>query len=759
MIRPLYALFLILAVASCAVSAPVRGGYGGWEWQYPLPQGQSLNDVCFVSDEEGWAVGQFGAIIHTTDGGASWEGQQSNTVQNLHDAFFSDRLHGWIIGTTPSTNDLATPVALRTEDGGQSWWPMHTFTSEPLGRVFFLDTLEGWVVGNAGMAARTLDGGKTWRRIELSTTASLNTVFFVNSKCGWIGGSNSLMMRTVDGGKTWTASYSVPGPACTDLYFLNESTGWAAMSDGGVRRTKDGGITWESAALAPGTAPTSIQFFDKLHGIASGSTVWTTSDGGVTWARVTPDESSIWGGRAQWASPQVGWRPSGVRLFRTDDGGLSWRLLTGPDHGAYQMGGVWFTDRLNGWAINHYPPIILHTSDGGKTWAEQYVKDDGTFTWQNGWTTDVHFSDSLNGWVVGQVGGMALRTTDGGKTWERAGLPDLSGTSMYVWATDPQTCWIDGFVTRDGGKTWTPTNNGGGPYCFVNPREGWRGSGGALESTVDGGFTWTPASPTGIVDPYYGGPGWVMGLSFADMRNGAAIVGSGLHAPTLAVVVTHDGGATWTKCPVPFSEGEEIHGISFPDADRGYVCSHSGQVWYTWDGGRHWRSLSPGTGQALFDVQFVDDDYGWVVGRAPGIFHTSTGGFPPGDLDRDRFVLPDDSRLALNLVSGFESANASQMASADVDGDGWITLADAASIQREAARTSFVEGLLTRTNAVSGSASHFIRPASGPAVGLVSATVALFQFEGQSVRLRGQFVPGYPASGSSNSLFNVHRVE
>ena len=41
---------------------------------------QDLNDVHFVNSTTGWAVGNGGTIMHTTDGGATWSGSNPVSV-------------------------------------------------------------------------------------------------------------------------------------------------------------------------------------------------------------------------------------------------------------------------------------------------------------------------------------------------------------------------------------------------------------------------------------------------------------------------------------------------------------------------------------------------------------------------------------------------------------------------------------------------------------------------------------------------------
>ena len=70
-----------------------------------------LRAVDFV-DQEGWAVGKSGTIIHTTDGGDTWTTQSSPADSTLFDIDFSDAQHGLACGYD---------YILRTTDGGQNW--------------------------------------------------------------------------------------------------------------------------------------------------------------------------------------------------------------------------------------------------------------------------------------------------------------------------------------------------------------------------------------------------------------------------------------------------------------------------------------------------------------------------------------------------------------------------------------------------------------------------------------------------------------
>ncbi|HKZ01461.1 MAG TPA: hypothetical protein VJ180_04435, partial [Pyrinomonadaceae bacterium] len=66
----LVSLLLLLIIATAALAQdPMRG----WEWQNPLPQGNSINSIRFAGDHvRGWAVGSDGVILRTENGGFEW---------------------------------------------------------------------------------------------------------------------------------------------------------------------------------------------------------------------------------------------------------------------------------------------------------------------------------------------------------------------------------------------------------------------------------------------------------------------------------------------------------------------------------------------------------------------------------------------------------------------------------------------------------------------------------------------------------------
>jgi photosystem II stability/assembly factor-like uncharacterized protein len=58
---------------------------------------QSLINVAFANEREGWAVGWEGTILRTQDGGQTWVEQESGTRENLY-GISVKKNRVWVVG-------------------------------------------------------------------------------------------------------------------------------------------------------------------------------------------------------------------------------------------------------------------------------------------------------------------------------------------------------------------------------------------------------------------------------------------------------------------------------------------------------------------------------------------------------------------------------------------------------------------------------------------------------------------------------------
>ncbi|HZY09710.1 MAG TPA: YCF48-related protein, partial [Bacteroidota bacterium] len=93
-------LLLLLFIATVAILTNTSLALSGWTWQNPLPQGNTLNAVQFVSATTAFAVGGAGTIMKTIDAGITWSINHyaGETFEYLTALSFADPDHGLVVG-------------------------------------------------------------------------------------------------------------------------------------------------------------------------------------------------------------------------------------------------------------------------------------------------------------------------------------------------------------------------------------------------------------------------------------------------------------------------------------------------------------------------------------------------------------------------------------------------------------------------------------------------------------------------------------
>ena len=171
---------------------------GGKTWQQQK-SGTSWNlfDVHFTSTQRGWAVGLNGTMLSTVDGGANWK---LSSVSGRYPAFFLDAVTfvtpeiGWVVGLDLRSLGM-DGLILHTENGGKTWQRQESYTGNFLDDVFFISETEGWIVGKEGLVLHTKDGGQNWRPQHTDTKTDLKAIYISSRDSGWVVGQNGTILR------------------------------------------------------------------------------------------------------------------------------------------------------------------------------------------------------------------------------------------------------------------------------------------------------------------------------------------------------------------------------------------------------------------------------------------------------------------------------------------------------------------------------------------------------------------------------------
>jgi photosystem II stability/assembly factor-like uncharacterized protein/putative cell wall-binding protein len=598
-------LLVVLAVSTPPPVAVAASETGVWSQQNPKPPGNPLHSVAFVDARNGWAVGDGGTILHTSDGGATWNPQASGTDSDLNAVAFTDTDNGWAVGSL---------TILHTGDGGATWSAQALPNSDSfaLNAVAFTDANHGWAVGDEGAFLRTTDGGSTWTQQDPREDGHYaSAVTFTDASHGWVANGVTIL-RTTDGGATWNSQASGVGGGVMSVAFADVTHGWAVGDGGTILNTNDGGVTWTPQDSGTGNTLTSVAFTDASHGwaVGSGGTILNTNDGGVTW---TPQDSGTGNALLSvaftdashgWAVGAGQYGAYSLSMLHTTDGGATWNSQVSGT--TKNLSAVDFSDASHGWAVGDGGTVV-RTTDSGATWNSQ----------ASGTTNDLFaldFTDASHGWAVGD-GGVILRTGDGGGSW----TPLTSGTTMPLYSVhfvDGNNGWAVGgqyqntsviLHTTNGGTTWVPQTSGAQKrlrdVCFVDTNTGWAvGDGGVILHTTNGGTTWT----TQISGTQYS----IYSVAFTDANNGFV-------AGVYGIRGTRNGGTTWGARN---SGTGSLSAVAFTDASHGWAVGGDydtpAAIVRTEDGGNTWSPQSCGaaTPANLSGVAFVDSTHGWAVG-------------------------------------------------------------------------------------------------------------------------------------------------
>jgi photosystem II stability/assembly factor-like uncharacterized protein len=494
----------------------------------------------------------------------------------------------------------------------------------------------------------------------------------------WAGSAGGGVWHSPNGGQTWEplwhdeASLNVGALAIDpqDPQAIYAATGEANLSADshpgvGLFRSLNAGRSWQLLAAADAVGlprrigALAVDSSDPRHLLVGGvghhqgdtSGLYTSSDGGVSWARVpfVADDRS-------YRCHDVRFRPDrpGVifatisamgmdsGIWRSSDNGATWRHLAdglpSPDMVGRTSLALAPSDADIVYAqIAHKGAVlgVFRSSDGGDTWDEiggVHFTDERQMSYNN--AIVVHPEDP--DWVL--CGGVDLhRTTDGGRTWKQVTQWNADrGTSTYAHAdhhalvmppAEPGLVYDlnDGGldISSDGGTSWANRSNGLATNMFydltVAQSDGLMIAGGAQDNG-------TLATLDGKADSYFeltgGDGGWVI-IDPEDNRH-LFTTAQGMRIFRFR---SSDG---WTEVSPP----EDLFQMwmvfmSMDVSSPTTVFTGSRRVWRTRDDGDTWQPVSDNLDDSditALEVARADSRRVYVGTENGGIFRSTDAG-------------------------------------------------------------------------------------------------------------------------------------
>lgn len=230
----------------------------GTTWrQARVPVSITLTRVRFAGSLVGWAVGHYGTVLHTADGGETWERQLDGaTAAQL--ALAAAEAKAKVRPEDATAKQGLAEAARLVKDG----------PDKPFLDLYFFDDKRGLIVGAFNLIFDTDDGGKTWRPLldRLSNPKGLH----LNAIAGdgqtlFIAGERGMVFRSDDRGATFVSVGTPYEGSYFAVSLARPGEVLLAGLRGNVFRSNDRGATWEKVEGSP---PVSISAVTATAGQA-----------------------------------------------------------------------------------------------------------------------------------------------------------------------------------------------------------------------------------------------------------------------------------------------------------------------------------------------------------------------------------------------------------------------------------------------------------------------------------------------------------
>jgi photosystem II stability/assembly factor-like uncharacterized protein len=214
----------------------------GRTWtQAKVPTRDLLTAVTMVGSSNAWAVGHGPVILRSADGGASWARQPlpEAAVEPLLDVWFADEQRGIAIG--------AFGRIMMTEDGGDSWRADLIDDREPHANAIAQGSEQAiYIAAEFGTLFRSIDLGRSWTPLDVPDGGSLFGILALGDGSLLAYGLRGRLIRSTDGHLGWATIEAGSADTLLAGLLCHDGTVLLGGLRGALLISRDGGRTFEA---------------------------------------------------------------------------------------------------------------------------------------------------------------------------------------------------------------------------------------------------------------------------------------------------------------------------------------------------------------------------------------------------------------------------------------------------------------------------------------------------------------------------------
>ncbi|MGB4849110.1 MAG: YCF48-related protein, partial [Saprospiraceae bacterium] len=332
-------------VAATLNAKPNISTDGGMTWNAittPLVN-QRSHSVVAISDTEFWIGNDLSGVMHSIDGGMTWIETCGPTRNVIQDVYFVNRNTGFAIGQKG--------LLLRTTDAGAHWNDISFGTRSYL-CIFGLNANDLWI-GTNQRILHSVNAGDNWTETVLFPAGNINDILAISHDRILAASTTGTIYLSKNAGMTWDSVYS-SGLQMRSIARIDDLHYMATGYNGAIVRSDDQGQTWHTVTIPEPSLQYEQSFFLNGEGWLITSSfkrsMWHTTNGGNTWDTLPLPLDRFWEGVyfiTKDTGVIVGRTATEGRAYLTYDGGHHWQqgYITG-----YQLFGATGSPNPNGTA-------------------------------------------------------------------------------------------------------------------------------------------------------------------------------------------------------------------------------------------------------------------------------------------------------------------------------------------------------------------------------------------------------------------------